>query len=653
LDREDVKRRVQQSTDIVRLIGEHVALKPAGREHLGVCPFHDDSNPSMHVSPAKQIYKCFACGAGGDCFSFVMDYHKMSFPEALKHLADRAGIELPAFAGRAAAGGEPGDDLPQRMTKANQQAVRFYTKQLNDPQVGRVARDYLARRGISDAMADAFAIGYAPDDWNTLASAVEQNKLDREAFLETGLIGKRNDGGCYDRLRHRLVMPIFDAIGRPIAFGGRILPGSARDDATADAKYLNSPESALFHKSRTLFGLNLAKKPIIDSRTAVIVEGYTDVIACHQAGFTNVVATLGTALTRDHAAELRRFCDRAVLVFDADEAGQKAADRALEVFFAEPIDVAVAILPEAKDPADLLAEPDGPDRWEQAIRHAEDAMTFHHRRVREAFDAAETMTARQRIGEDYLRTLVQLGLRQLEPARRGLVYSQVADLLKLDRGTVDRMVRDLGARQRRPAPAHRPETPEPDADPNALADEAHAELAEHHEPVGAPTPPGRRQAERLIVGCLLADPTLFHAQMADGRELAESICPGDLNHLPTRRLYQTVHDYLVDHDQLEPGDLRAGTDDETLVREAFHLRDEVERICNEDAAEIARRLHAAARRLADFQAEQAYADSLLDAPASPAQEADANDEQTISRMLRAVEHARSHPTAARLPRVSP
>jgi DNA primase len=397
-------------------------------------------------------------------------------------------------------------------------------------------------------------------------------------------------------------MPIFDAIGRPIAFGGRILPGSRRDDATADAKYLNSPESALFHKSRTLFGLNLAKKPIIDSRTAVIVEGYTDVIACHQAGFANVVATLGTALTRDHAAELRRFCDRVVLVFDADEAGQKAADRALEVFFAEPIDVGVAVLPEGKDPADLLGEPEGPSRWEQAIRDAEDAMTFHHRRVREAFDAAGTMTARQRIGEAYLRTLVQLGLRQLEPARRGLVYSQVADLLKLDRGTIDRMVRDLSAKQRRPAPAGQVEPAEAhEVDPNAVADDAMAELAEQ-QGEASPGPAGRRQAERLIVGCLLADPTLFHAEMADGRELAESVLPGDLNHLPTRRLYQTVHDWLVDHDQLDPGDLRAVTEDEKLIREAFNLRDEVERICDEDAGAIARRLHAAARRLADFQA---------------------------------------------------
>ena len=700
MDRRDAKLRVEQATDIVRLIGEHIALKPAGSELRGVCPFHDDTNPSMNVSPRKQIYKCFSCGAGGDCFSFVMNYHKMSFPEALKYLADRAGIELPSMGGRGEDGGA--GDLRQRMLKANEQAIRYYQKQLADPDAGRAARDYLADRGISDEMVEGFKIGYAPDAWGSLAETVDHHKLDREAFLETGLIAKRNDGRCYDRLRHRLVIPILDGIGRPIAFGGRALPGGSREDAAADAKYLNSPETPLFHKSRTLFGLNLAKKRIIDSRNAVIVEGYTDVIAAHQAGFANVIATLGTALTRDHARELTRYCDRVTLVFDADEAGQKAADRALEVFFAEPIDVSVAVLAEGQDPADLFATPDGPGAWDAAIKGAEDAMSFHHRRVRATFDAADTLAGRQRIAEAYLRTLVQLGLRQLEPARRGLVYAHVGDLLHLDRGTIDRMVREMSARQplsrssRRGgaasetggaggaggaqrgggvrgldgggAGASGEDGARSEAEVAAMeAAAASAAADDHGEPLdpaiaaeaSAPTgPAGRGAAERMIVGCLLADPSLFHAEMHDGRELSESVLPGDLNHLPTRRLYQHVHDWLCDHETIQPGDLREVSEDESLVTGAVMLRDEAERVCEEDAGRIGRGLRAAVRRLADFQAEDAYAEGRIASDGGASGLADGPDdgtgaehEQDVARILQAVEHARSHPTPARLPRV--
>jgi DNA primase len=346
LNRDDAKRRLLQSTDLVRLIGEQITLRPKGREFVALCPFHEDANPSMYVSPAKQIYKCFACGAGGDAFSFVMDYHKMTFPEAMKYLADREGIELPRASGAGGTGeASGGDDLRQRMRQANDHAARFYRRQI-DADAGVPAREHLRRRGITDEMVEAFGIGYAPDQWDALARAVARHKLDRQAFVATGLIAERHDGSTYDRLRHRLVFPIFDAIGRAIAFGGRRLADSSLDDPTSEAKYLNSPETPLFNKSATLFGLHQAKKPIIDSRTAIIVEGYTDVIAAHQAGIRNVVATLGTALTRQHASELKRYCDQVIVVFDADEAGQKAADRALEVFFTEPVDVKIATLPE-------------------------------------------------------------------------------------------------------------------------------------------------------------------------------------------------------------------------------------------------------------------------------------------------------------------
>ena len=323
---EDQKIQVQQATDIVRLIGEQVSLRPKGKEFAGLCPFHDDKNPSMFVSPAKQIYKCFSCGAGGDVFTFVTQYHKMTFPEALSFLAERAGIRLEARGGRG--GGEAKQGERGRISQANTLAVGFFRALYRHAEHGRSGREYVAKRGISPEMVEAFEIGYAPDRWDGLSMTIAQKNWDLGAFELAGLVKARERGGepasgeasgHYDRLRHRLIFPIFDAIGRPIAFGGRKLREAD------EPKYLNSPETALFNKSATLYGLHLAKKPIIDSRTAVIVEGYTDVIACHQAGVRNVVATLGTALTAEHVRELRRYAEQVVLVFDGDAAVRKPA----------------------------------------------------------------------------------------------------------------------------------------------------------------------------------------------------------------------------------------------------------------------------------------------------------------------------------------
>jgi len=626
-NRDDAKIRVQQATDIVRLIGEQIALRPKGREFAALCPFHDDSRPSMYVSPAKQIYKCFACGAGGDVFSFVMDYHKMTFPEALKYLADRAGIQVePTSAGERGGAGGNRDQLRE----AGETAVRFFRSRLRDEQIGRVAREYLQSRGFSDETIDAFALGYAPDRWDGLAAALQQRRVDAAPFVEAGLLADRRDGSRYDRFRHRLMFPIFDAIGRPIAFGGRILAGSQLEDPTADAKYLNSPENPLFDKSRTLYGLNLAKKPIIDRRTAVIVEGYTDVIACHQAGFGNVVATLGTSLTRGHAQELRRYCDQVILVFDADEAGQKAADRALEVFFNEPIDVAVAILPEGLDPADLLAKDNGPAQWQEAMDRATDAMAFHFDRIRKAFASVRTLAGKQRIAEDYVRRLVELGLRQMEPTRRGMVLHQVAQLLRLDASTVDQMVRQIGRQARRSGNFDGEHGPAPD--------------------VSEPPPNARVQAEQLIVGCLLNEPELFHRETADGRPLDEAIVSGDLRHELTRRVFERLVDHLAERDELETADLRSMLEEETLIRFALDLKLRVERLTGGERTRVERELDAAVRALAGRVADEQYAASKMQDAGDESETVETDAE--AARLMRAIEHTRAHPSAARTPRLA-
>ncbi|MHB1158618.1 MAG: DNA primase [Phycisphaerales bacterium] len=633
VDREDIKRQVQQSTDIVRLIGEQVSLRPRGREFVCVCPFHDDTNPSMYVSPAKQIYKCFACGAGGDCFSFVMDYHKMTFPEALKHLADRAGIALPQRNEPSPADQQKAGDR-DLIRDANDKAVRFFQQMYQHEQHGQLARDYVAKRSISEDMLNAFAIGYAPDRWDGLTLTIQHRNWDMRGFALAGLLKQRNTDSNpqsairnpqshYDALRHRLIFPIFDAIGRPVAFGGRKL----RDED--EPKYLNSPETLVFNKSATLFGLHLAKKPIIDSRVAVIVEGYTDVIACHQHGFRNVVATLGTALTRQHAAELRRYADKVVLIFDADEAGYKAADRALEIFFAEPLDVAIAVLPDGLDPADLMARDDGPAIWRQAVADADDATAYHFARVRQAFNNQNSMTGKQRIAEEYLRSLVQLGLRHLEPARRGMVLHQVADLLKLNVDVVQNMVHGMLQASR-----------------SAPEIEAARGLAPAASVAGA-----RTQAERLITGCLLNDSSLFHATMPGGRDLSEAVMPLDINDEPTRRVYAAVHDYLSEHDALDAADLRSILEDESLLRHALDLKYHLDRLCGEDRGKLLGELSAAVRALVAMLADHAYAEHKQNTDDDPHDAANVETHEE-RRLILAVQHARAHPSAARSPRVA-
>ncbi len=618
VNRDDAKIRVQQATDIVALIGDQVALKPRGKEYVGLCPFHDDTNPSMYVVPSKQIYHCFSCGAGGDCFSFVMDYHKMNFADALRHLADRAGIELPAPA--AGDSGSQTRSQREQILAANVQALRFFRNLLAHESHGKIARDYLADRGIDHAMIEQFQIGYASDRWDGLAKTAVHHGWAIQQLEQAGLLARRRNGeGYYDRFRHRLIFPILDAMSRPIAFGGRVLPGGALDD-NADAKYLNSPENALFNKSATLYGMHRAKQPIIRSHTAVIVEGYTDVIAAHQAGFENVVATLGTALTRDHARVLRHLCEQVVLIFDADEAGQKAADRALEVFFREPLDVKIAILPEGRDPADLFSSAQGGEQWQQTIDRAEDAIRFTFERLRSRFHATDTMAGRQKLAEQFIQRLAGLGLGQAEPARRAMVLHHLSDLLRLDVATIDTMLRR--------APGPRRESAEPAAE-------------------AAPRLDARALAERMIVGCLVSRPSLFHATMPDGRDLSEAVLPADLAHEPTRRLYEQWHASLSQTDAEPSPDLRSVLNEEALVRMALDLRMEVDELTDAEDERVAQQLTAAYRSWRKLVDQQQYQwQKMQQQPSQPI------DGDEARRLAQAIEITRTHPDAGRIPRIT-
>jgi DNA primase len=567
--------RVLASTDIVRLIGEHVQLRPKGREFAGLCPFHDDKNPSMQVSPQKQIYKCFSCGAGGSCFDFVMGYHKLTFPEAMKMLADRAGIELTPFKpGKGGGGANPKNtDRRKRLLAANEQGLAYFREQLQSPEAKPI-REYLAKRGVSDEMVERFQLGYAAHSWHALSEEVVAKRWDKPAFEAAGLIAN-GQRGYYDKLRHRLIFPICDDMGRPIAFGGRTLPGNELDDPTVDAKYLNSPETLLFNKSQTLYGLHLAKKPIIDGKTAVIVEGYTDVIACHQHDRCNVIAALGTAFTAEHATKLRRFCEKVVLVFDGDAAGHKAADRAVEVLLTSEIDVAVVILPEGKDPDELLAQEGGQAAWDQAIADAPDAMQYLLSQFETDLQTADTMAGKQDAATAFLTRLARHDIAAMPGLRRALVLARLAQLLHMPEPEIMAELKRLKPRQFAPVipPA---EAAEHAASDDTQADDPSYDLPPDYDvtggvgPVMTEIPPeyseigqierpegdsssklrrARDLAERQLVACLLRDNDLFHSAMPDGGDFCEMVPPGDVEG-QGRRLYQLLHDRFADGEEL-------------------------------------------------------------------------------------------------------
>jgi len=349
-DLQDIKEEVRTRSDIVEIVSQHTRLKKSGKNWTGLCPFHADKKPSFSVSPLLQNYKCWSCGEGGDVFTFVQKKENLDFVEALEWLARRAGIPFE----RKGVSPERASEREQ-MYELNRLAVQYYQDRLaRSPE----ARDYLAGRAILKATQDQWDIGYAPPDWDGLTGFLTQKRVDLELAARIGLLKTRKEtGGNYDTFRNRMMFPIHDVQGRVIAFGGRAMAAEDPNAEFKEAKYLNSEQSLLFDKSRTLYGLFFARKKLSGETPAVFVEGYMDVIATHQAGFTQCVATLGTSLTEDHARLLARYNPRVVICYDGDEAGIKATLRGAvtwESIGIEQAEVRVARLPKGDDPDSLL-----------------------------------------------------------------------------------------------------------------------------------------------------------------------------------------------------------------------------------------------------------------------------------------------------------
>ncbi len=367
-----VREQIRAANDIVEIIQSYVPLRRAGANFVALCPFHKEKTPSFHVSPSRQAFHCFGCHKGGDVFRFVQDYENISFPEALQRLAHRAGIvieydETPAQHGERAA-----KDL---LREIHEQLTRRWQQSLAHDAGGRIAREYLAQRRVSPEAITRFRLGYAPDAWDDTVNWARSKRWDIAVVEQAGLVIPRDPNdrarGHYDRFRGRLMFPIADEQGRVVAFSGRILSGDEKV-----AKYVNSPETPIFTKSRILYGLDKARRAILDAGSVLVCEGQLDLIACHMAGVENVVAPQGTALTSDHLRILRRYAQEAILCFDSDNAGQKAAARILDDLLGSNLSIRVITLPAPHDPDSYIREHGG-DAFRQLASGARDFFDFY------------------------------------------------------------------------------------------------------------------------------------------------------------------------------------------------------------------------------------------------------------------------------------
>lgn len=410
------KDRVRAATDLVQLVQETVQLQQRGQEFWGCCPFHGEKTPSFHIIPATQVWHCFGCGEGGDCFTYVMKRENLSFPEAIRYLADRAGIEIhDDYAGKRSG------TKRSRLIDVCEETASFYHTLLMRGKDDR-PRTYFASRGMGGAVCRTYRLGFAPGR-GALVAHLSKRGFTAQEMIDANVALRRDRGGLADRFFDRVIFPIFDEQGRCIAFGGRIM-------GTGEPKYLNTAETPLFHKKRNLYGFNWAKEHIVAQAEAIVVEGYTDAIACYEAGIGNVVATLGTALTEHHVKTLTRFAKRIVYLFDGDAAGQKAAERAIQFIERDAMDLRCVVLPQGQDPMEYITA-EGGDALRARIAEAEPLLDFVFRKLQERSDIS-TPGGRTKALQDACRLIY--------PVRDSYMidtyYMQIADRLGLDVETV-------------------------------------------------------------------------------------------------------------------------------------------------------------------------------------------------------------------------
>ena len=430
-DTETIKSKV----DIVGLIGESVALKKAGRNFKGLCPFHKEKTPSFMVSPDRQTYYCFGCQEGGDIFEFVMKREAADFPEALQMLAKRAGVELKGYDHEKTKG-------KKRLFEVNEQAANYFQAALKHA-AGKMAAAYLEQRGIKPETIEAFRVGFAPDDYDALTAALRKKKFTDKEMVDAGVAGRGRS--LYARFRNRLMIPIADSSGVTRGFTGRIL-----DDSKKEAKYVNTPETSVYHKGRLVFGLHNAKQAIIEHDAVVLVEGQMDVLSAWQAGTKHVAATSGTATTEEQIRQLNRFTKNVVLAFDADAAGRKAMARLVELVGDRDVELKVADLGDAKDPDDLISQ--SPDAWKKAVETALPVVDYLINKTTSEFERPYTREAIGKVLDEVLPVL-----KHRSALDQDYYLEQLGATLGLEKSAIKPRLDRIGQPPGAPAPTDAPQ----------------------------------------------------------------------------------------------------------------------------------------------------------------------------------------------------
>jgi len=425
---QSVKEEIKRAADIVQVIGQYVQLKKAGKNFMGLCPFHTEKAPSFTVSPDRQMFHCFGCKKGGDIFAFWMAYHGMTFPEALKDLAERYHITITeAFSSSEE---KKRARFREALFRINEMAAQYFQEALVQPGKGDPAAKYIKERALSDEIISEFRLGYAPDRWDGLIQYLKKRQMDLKIVAQAGLIVSRENGGYYDRFRGRIMFPIFDLRGRVIGFGGRVLDNSL-------PKYLNTPETPIFHKGEFPYGLHASFKAIRQKGMSVIVEGYMDLLALRKHGLKEVVATLGTALTGDHIRKIKGYAGEAIVVFDSDQAGQIAALRSLPLFLNEGLPARAVVLPQGHDP-DTFVNTNGLPAFHKLIENAQPLFEFFL--DQKLTEGSGDIEGKVRILKEVLPVLSQLQNR----AQRSLYVGRLSERIGIKEDVILTELKDLG-----------------------------------------------------------------------------------------------------------------------------------------------------------------------------------------------------------------
>ena len=488
---QDYIQEVVRRNDIEDVVQSYVQLRRRGRTCTGLCPFHTEKTPSFVVYPETQSFYCFGCGAGGDVITFIKKISNLEYVEAVKLLASRVGMPMPNEEDKAG-------EMRRKVLAINRDAARYFYDQLNKPTPeAALAREYWRkRRGLSDDTIRRFGLGYAPDSYSDLLLYLKGRGYNEEELLESGLVRRSEKGNLYNLFRHRMITPIIDLRGNVIAFGGRVL-----DDSKP--KYINSPETVVYKKSRTLFALNIAKRST--SRRYILCEGYMDVISMHQAGFDTAVCACGTALTPEQVKLIGEYADEVILSYDSDEAGQKAAARSLELFAPSPARVSVLNIPGAKDPDEFIKK-FGRDRFEMLLNGTANATEFKLAKIRAKYDIA---TDKGRL--DYIKEALALLAGHISPTEREVYAGRLAEETGISRGAIQTQLQGAVRRAEQTARRRRQQQ---------LAGEGVAASIKVPYDLGGSKALGLANAEQQLVAAMLKDPAVI-------RKVRAKITPGE------------------------------------------------------------------------------------------------------------------------------